>query len=122
MGLVVQEAVGAEKEALAVSTGDGGRASCCGKVAAMGLVAAGTFPAWATVMFQIIAVKGFFTVEAVIVFSKEATQRMTYMVMVLDFDQAEEFVVGLARAFEDYLVAMVGGHHDYLVLGQYNLK
>ena len=88
----------------------------------MGLVATGTFPAWATVVLQIVAVKGFFTVEAVIVFSKEATQRMTYMVMVLDFDQAEEFVVGLARAFEDQLVAMVSGHDHNLVVGQYNLK
>ena len=122
MGLVVQEAVGAEKEALAVSTGDGGRASCCRKVAAMGLVAAGTFPAWATVMLQIVAVKGFFTVEAKIDSAKEATQGMTYMVMVLDFDQAEEFVLGLARTFKDHLVAMVGGHHHNLVVGQYNLK
>ena len=73
-------------------------------------------------MLQIVAVKGFFTVKAKIVFSKEATQGMTYMVMVLDFDQAEQFVVGLARAFEDDLVAMVGGHHHNLVVGQYNLK
>ena len=88
----------------------------------MGLVAAGTFPAWATVVLQIIGVEGFFTVEAVIDSAKEASQGMTYMVMVLDFDQAEEFVVGLARAFEDDLVTMVGGHHHNLVVGQYNLK
>ena len=88
----------------------------------MGLVATGTFPAWATVMLQIVAVKGFFTVEAVIVFAKEATQRMTYMVMVLDFDQAEEFVLGLARAFKNNLIPVVGGHDHNLVLGQYNLK
>lgn len=74
----------------------------------MGLVAAGTFPARATVVLQIIGVEGFFTVEAVRDSAKEAGQGMTYMVMVLDFDQAEEFVLGLAGAFKDYLVAMVG--------------
>ena len=47
---------------------------------------------------------------------------MTYMVMVLDFDKAEEFVVGLARAFKNNLIPMVGGHHHNLVVGQYNLK
>ena len=88
MGLMVQEAVGAEKEALALLTWDGGRSSRCGKVAAVGLVATGTFPAWATVVLQVVGVKRFFTFEAKVVFSKEATQQMTYMVMVLDFDQA----------------------------------
>lgn len=72
MGLVVQEAVGAEKETLAFLAWDGGWSSRGGKVAAMGLVATGTFLAWATVVLQIIAVKGFFTVQSVIDSAKEA--------------------------------------------------
>ena len=68
-------------------------------------------------MLQIVAVKGFFTVEAKVDFAKEATQRMTYMVMVLDFEEAEEFVLGLARAFKNNLIPMVGGHHHNLVVG-----
>ena len=88
----------------------------------MGLVAAGTFPAWTTVVLQVVVAECLLTVEAKVVFAKEANQRMTYMVMVLDFDQAEEFVLGLARTFKDHLVAMVGGHHHNLVVGQYNLK
>ena len=42
---------------------------------------------------------------------------MASVVMVLDFDQAEEFVVGLARAFKNNLVTMVGGHDHNLVVG-----
>ena len=47
---------------------------------------------------------------------------MASVVMFSYLDKAEEFVVGLARAFEDDLVTMVGGHHHNLVVGQYNLK
>ena len=42
---------------------------------------------------------------------------MASVVMVLDFDQAEEFVVGLARAFKNNLIPVIGGHDHNLVLG-----
>ena len=39
------------------------------------------------------------------------------MVMVLDFDETQQFVVGLVRAFQDDLVAVIGRDDHNLVLG-----
>jgi len=40
------------------------------------------------------------------------------MEMVLDFDETQQFVVGLVRAFEDDLVAMIGRDDHDLIMRQ----
>ena len=50
MGLMVEEAVGSKEEAMALFARESGGSSGSGKVNAVGLVAAGTFPARASVV------------------------------------------------------------------------
>ena len=58
------------------------------KVRTMNLMTTGTFLARATMVPQVIAVKGLFALQTKVDPSKEFSQGVTYMVMFADFDQA----------------------------------
>ena len=69
---------------------------------------------------QVIVVETLFAFQTVVVFAKEPGQGVAYMEMVLDFDETQQFVVGLVRAFEDDLVAVIGrDDHDLIIRQDY---
>ena len=120
MGLMVEEALGSEEDRMTLFARHGGGSLGSGKVKAIGLVATLAFSAGAPVVPQVIVVETLFAFQTVVVFAKEPGQGVAYMEMVLDFDETQQFVVGLLRAFEDDLVAVIGrDDHDLIIRQDY---
>lgn len=119
---MVEEALGSKEGTATGGARESGRSSGSGKVNAIGLVATLAFPAGTQVVPQVITVEALFAFQTVIGFPKKFGQGMAYIVVFSDFDETQQFVVGLVGAFEDDLVAMVGGHDHDLVISQDYLK
>ena len=85
-----------------------------------GLKAGGAFLAFAGVVFVVIIVETRLALDAKLILTQEAWERVTPVVVLTHFDEHDLF--GLGRSLEDELVLMVHGQDHDLMVGEMTLK
>ena len=85
-----------------------------------GLKTGGTFLAFAGMAIVVVVLKAGLALDAKLILTQEAWERVTPVVVLTHFDEYDLF--GLRRTLEDDLVLVVHGQDDDLMVGEMSLK